>query len=108
MTVEIRTPQGQALTTADRSNAVAESLRQMARASRFADRNKGIRSYHSHVKSDPLLPFLFVAICLVPTLLGALYFGVIASDRYVTEARFAIRPAVGGHGEGILGRGRHR
>ncbi|GEP08840.1 capsule biosynthesis protein [Methylobacterium gnaphalii] len=96
MTVEIRTPQGQALTTADRSNAVAESLRQMARASRFADRNKGIRSYHSHVKSDPLLPFLFVAICLVPTLLGALYFGVIASDRYVTEARFAIRPAVGG------------
>ncbi|GLS47032.1 capsule biosynthesis protein [Methylobacterium brachythecii] len=96
MTVEIRTPQGQALTTADRSNAVAESLRQMARASRFADRNKGIRSYHSHVKSDPLLPLLFVVFCLVPTLLGALYYGVIASDRFVTEARFAIRPAIGG------------
>ncbi|MCE4226098.1 capsule biosynthesis protein [Methylobacterium sp. C25] len=96
MTVEIRTPQGQALTTADRSNAVAESLRQMARASRFADRNKGIRSYHSHVKSDPMLPLLFVVLCLVPTLLGALYFGVIASDRFVTEARFAIRPAIGG------------
>lgn len=96
MTVEIRTPQGHALTTADRSNAVAESLRQMARASRFADRNKGIRSYHSHVKSDPMLPLLFVVLCLVPTLLGALYFGVIASDRFVTEARFAIRPAIGG------------
>jgi capsular polysaccharide transport system permease protein len=96
MTVEIRNPQGQALTTADRSNAVAESLKQMARASRFADRNKGIRSYQSHVKTDPLLPILFVLLCLVPSLCGAIYFGLIASDRYVTEARFAIRPAVGG------------
>lgn len=95
MTVEIRTPQGQALTTADRSNAVAESLRQMARASRFADRNKGIRSYQSHVKSDPLLPVLFVLLCVVPSLIGAVYFGLIASDRYVTEARFAIRPSIG-------------
>lgn len=96
MTVEIRNPQGQALTTADRSNAVAESLKQMARASRFADRNKGIRSYQSHVRSDPLLLPLFVLLCLVPTLVGALYFGLIASDRFVTEARFAIRPAIGG------------
>lgn len=95
MNVELRNPKGQPLTTADRSNAVSESLRQIARASRFADRNKGIRSYQSHVKTDPWIPVLFLALCVVPTLLCAVYFGVIASDIYVTEARFAIRPAIG-------------
>ncbi|GJE58534.1 capsule biosynthesis protein [Methylobacterium trifolii] len=96
MNVEIRKAQGQPLTTADRSNAVAESLRQIARVSRFVDRKKGIRSYQSHVKSDPWLPVLFVLCFLLPTLVGAAYFGLVASDRYVTEARFAIRPALGG------------
>lgn len=96
MNVEIRNPQGQPVSVADRSNAVAESLRQIARASRFADRNKGIRSYQSHVKGDPWTPILFLVLCVLPTLVGAVYFGLIASDRYVTEARFAIRPAIGG------------
>jgi capsular polysaccharide transport system permease protein len=96
MTVDIRNPQGQPLTTADRSNAVAESLRQIARVSRFADRKKGIRSYQTHVKSDPWVPVLFVLCFLLPSLAGAAYYGLIASDRYVTEARFALRPAIGG------------
>ncbi len=96
MNVEIRNPQGQPLTTADKSNAVAESLRQFARMSRFADRRKGIRSYQSHVKRDPWLPVLFVVCFVLPTLMGAVYYGLIASDRYVTEAHFAIRPALGG------------
>ncbi len=96
MNVEIRKPQGQPLaTTADKSNAVAESLRQFARMSRFADRKKGIRSYQSHVKSDPWLPILFVLAFVLPTLAGAIYYGLIASDRYVTESHFAIRPAIG-------------
>lgn len=95
MNVEIRNPQGQPLTTADRSKAVAESLRQIARLSRFADRKKGIRSYQSHAKSDPWLPILFVLCFVLPTLAGAVYYGVIASDRFITEARFAIRPALG-------------
>ncbi|GJD72101.1 capsule biosynthesis protein [Methylobacterium goesingense] len=95
MSVEIRNPQGQPLTTADRSNAVAESLRQMARVSRFADRKKGIRSYQSHVKTDPLIPALFVLCFLIPTLLAVVYFGFIVSDRYVVESRFALRPALG-------------
>ncbi|MGU3539425.1 capsule biosynthesis protein [Methylobacterium sp. A54F] len=95
MTVEIRNPKGQPLTTADRSQAVAESLRQLARVSRFADRKKGIRSYQSHVKSDPWTPILIGVLFVLPTLLGALYFGLIATDRYVTEARFALRPAIG-------------
>ncbi|MER2265381.1 capsule biosynthesis protein [Methylobacterium oxalidis] len=95
MSVEIRNPQGQPLTPADRSQAVAESLKQLARVSRFADRKKGIRSYQSHVKSDPWVPVLFALCFALPTLIGALYYGLIATDRYVTEARFAIRPAIG-------------
>lgn len=96
MNVEIRDPRGQPLTTADKSQAVAESLRQIARLSRFADRKKGIRSYQSHVKRDPWLPVLFVLCFVLPTLGGAVYYGLLASDRYVTEAHFAIRPALGG------------
>lgn len=95
MNVEIRNPQGQPVTTADRSAAVAESLRQIARVSRFVDRKKGIRSYQSHLKSDPWVPVLFALCFVLPTLAGALYYGLIASDRFVTEARFALRPAIG-------------
>ena len=95
MNMEIRKAEGQPLTTADRQQAVAESLRQIARMSRFADRKKGIRSYQSHVKSDPWIPVLFVLCFVLPVMAGALYYGLLASDRYVTEARFAIRPAIG-------------
>lgn len=95
MNAETRTPPGQPLTTADRSNAVAESLRQIARVSRFADRKKGIRSYQSHVKTDPLIPLLFVVCFLIPTLAAVAYYGFIAADRFVVEARFALRPALG-------------
>ncbi|MCJ2059135.1 capsule biosynthesis protein [Methylobacterium sp. J-048] len=95
MNMEIRKAEGQPLTTADRQQAITESLRQIARMSRFVDRKKGIRSYQSHVKNDPWIPILFVICFVLPTLAGALYFGLIASDRYVSEARFAIRPALG-------------
>lgn len=95
MNMEIGKPEGRPLTPADRQQAIAESLRQFARMSRFADRRKGIRSYQTHVKSDPWLPVLFVLCFIVPSVMGAVYYGLIASDRYVTEARFAIRPAIG-------------
>lgn len=95
MNMEIGKPEGRPLTPADRQQQIAESLRQFARMSRFADRRKGIRSYQSHVKSDPWVPVLFAVCFVLPTLVGAIYYGLIASDRYVTEARFAIRPAIG-------------
>ena len=95
MNMEIRKAEGQPVTTAERQQAITESLRQIARMSRFADRKKGIRSYQSHVKNDPWIPILFVVCFVLPTLAGAIYYGLIASDRYVTEARFAIRPAIG-------------
>lgn len=95
MTVDIRNPQGQPLSTAERSNAVAESLKQVARVSRFVDRKKGIRSYQTHVKRDPVVPILFVLLFLLPAAAGVAYYGFIASDQFVTEARFALRPAMG-------------
>ena len=95
MNMEIRKVEGRPVTTADRQQAVAESLRQIARLSRFTERKTGIRSYQSHVQSDPWLPVLFALCFVLPTLLGALYFWLIASDRYVTEASFAIRPSIG-------------
>lgn len=36
---------------------------------------------------------LFVGVFLLPTLIAAVYFGLIASDRYVSEARFVVRSA---------------
>jgi len=36
---------------------------------------------------------LFVAVFILPTLLAAIYFGLIASDRYISEARFIVRSA---------------
>ncbi|MCJ2071472.1 capsule biosynthesis protein [Methylobacterium sp. J-030] len=95
MNMEIRKAEGQPVTTAERQKAITESLRQIARMSRFADRKKGIRSYQSNVKNDPWIPILFAICFVLPTLAGAIYYGLIASDRYVTEARFAIRPAIG-------------
>jgi capsular polysaccharide transport system permease protein len=100
MNMEIRKAEGQPVTTADRQQAITESLRQIARMSRFADRKKGIRSYQTNVKNDPWIPILFVVCFVLPTLAGAIYYGLIASDRFVTEARFAIRPAIGASEKG--------
>ena len=71
MNMEIRKAEGQPVTTADRQQAIAESLRQIARMSRFADRKKGIRSYQTHAKNDPWIPILFVVCFVLPTLAGA-------------------------------------
>lgn len=63
-------------------------------------RARGAGPYAGLVRSF----FLFV---LVPTVFGALYFGLIASDRYVAEARYAIRSGSqapsGGFLESMLG-----
>ncbi len=51
----------------------------------------------------------FCLFVLLPTLIGGIYFGVIASDRYVAEARYAIRTGAqapgGGFLENVLGAG---
>ncbi len=44
----------------------------------------------------------FLIVCGIPTLIASLYFGAIASDVYVSEARFSIRSANSGGGGGGL------
>ncbi|MBB5763540.1 capsule biosynthesis protein [Methylorubrum rhodesianum] len=95
MSTEISSPSGAPLTTADRSTAVAESLKRFARIARQSDHKKGIRAYQTHIRRDPWIPALFLVLFLLPTLVTAGYFYLIASDRYITEARFALRPALG-------------
>jgi capsular polysaccharide transport system permease protein len=51
----------------------------------------------------------FCLFVLLPTLVGGIYFGLLASDRYVAEARYAIRTGTqapaGGFLENVLGAG---
>ena len=97
MTVDIRNPQGQPLTVADRSRVISESLRQMARVSRFADAKAVTRAPITlSRRRDIVTPILFLCLFVLPVLAGIAYYGFIASDRFITEARFAIRPAIGG------------
>ncbi len=44
----------------------------------------------------------FCLFVLLPTLIGSIYFGVVASDRYVAEARYAIRTGAQAPGVGFL------
>ncbi|RVU16006.1 capsule biosynthesis protein [Methylobacterium oryzihabitans] len=96
MTVDARNPEGQPLSPADRSRMISQSLRQMARVSRFSDPKKGMRAIRAQGRRDIITPILFVALFVIPALAGAAFYGLYLSDRYVTETRFAIRPAVGG------------
>lgn len=95
MSTEISSPNSAAVTTADRSTAVTESLKRFARIARQSDHKKGIRAYQTHIRRDPWIPAFFVLLFLLPTMVTAGYFYLIASDRYITEARFALRPALG-------------
>lgn len=52
-----------------------------------AEASKGFKRFFSFVSKHRL----FVATVLVPTLLAALYYGVVASDIYVSESRFIVR-----------------
>ncbi|MHB2208440.1 capsule biosynthesis protein [Methylobacterium sp. CM6257] len=95
MNMELRKARGTPLKAASRQRAITEALQQVTRFANVADRKKGVRSYQSHVRDDPWIPILFVICFVLPTLAGGLYYGLIASDRYVTETQFAIRPATG-------------
>ncbi|SFK50709.1 capsule biosynthesis protein [Methylorubrum salsuginis] len=95
MSTEITNPSGANLTTGERSKAVTESLKRFARIARQSDRKQGIRAYRTHVKRDPVIPLLFLLVFVLPTLTMVGYLYLVASDRYVTEARFALRPALG-------------
>ncbi len=44
---------------------------------------------------------LFLIVVVIPTAIGCIYFGLIASDRYVTEAKFIVRGVSGRQGSGL-------
>jgi capsular polysaccharide transport system permease protein len=47
------------------------------------------------------VPFLFLSIVVLPTLIGAVYYGAVAADRFVTEAKFIVRSINGRQGSGL-------
>ncbi len=97
MTIDARNPEGKALSPADRSRMIGEALRQAARVSRFSNPNKStIRTIRAQRRRDIVTPLLFLFLFVLPSLGSAVFFGLYLSDRYVTEARFALRPAIGG------------
>lgn len=97
MTIDARNPEGKALSPADRSRLIGEALRQAARVSRFSNPNKStIRTIRAHRRRDIVTPLLFLFLFLIPAVASSAFFGLYLSDRYVTEARFALRPAIGG------------
>ena len=59
----------------------------------------GLSAVASRVPKRMLSVFLFV-VALSPTLLGATYYGLIATDRYVSEAQFVVRSATRSSGAG--------
>ena len=95
LNMEIRKAEGQPIAERKRQKAIAEALRRISRMPGIPDRKKGVRSYQSHIKSDPWVLVLFVICFVLPSFAGAIYYGLIASDRFVTEARFAVRPNIG-------------
>lgn len=97
MTIDARNPEGKALSPADRSRMIGEALRQAARVSRFSNPNKTtIRTIRAHRRRDIVTPLLFLFLFVIPSVGSAVFFGLYLSDRYVTDARFALRPAIGG------------
>ncbi|KMO12524.1 capsule biosynthesis protein [Methylobacterium indicum] len=97
MTIDARNPEGKALSPADRSRMIGEALRQAARVSRFSNPNKTtIRTIRAHRRRDIVTPLLCLFLFVIPSLGSAVFFGFYLSDRYVTDARFALRPAIGG------------
>lgn len=49
------------------------------------------------------IPWIFVWLVVLPTALAAIYFGLVASPQYVSEARFIVRTAGGGAGPSAFG-----
>jgi capsular polysaccharide transport system permease protein len=95
MNMEARNISGQPVASPKKHQTIARVLRRVPSVSSLNGRKTGVTSYQSHVKNDPWILILFVVCFVVPTLAGAFYYGLVASDRYVTETKFAIRPSVG-------------
>lgn len=90
---------GRPVAALERSRGISETLHRTARVTRMSTNRNASRPLpgpHSTGRIGRVGLVLFVGTFLMPALLGVLYFGLIASDLYVTEMRFAVRPAATG------------
>ncbi|MGY2050747.1 capsule biosynthesis protein [Methylobacterium sp. JK268] len=96
MTADAQPPTtGQPLDPVERSRMISESLRQMARISRYNDPRQQLREARALRQRDYVTPTLFAVLFVLPIVVAIAVFGFYLSDRYEAEVRFAIRPAVG-------------
>jgi capsular polysaccharide transport system permease protein len=93
-------PPGAPLAPLDRARRVSQALADAARMARFSTRKRGRYAAGSGFagrKGEAVFRFVmrasFVLLFALPTLLTAGYYAFIASDQYVSEARFAVNIA---------------
>jgi len=83
----------------ERAQAVSRALTDAARRARFAARSRGAYggSFHAR-RGAKLVRFLtialFILVVAVPNVVATVYFGLIASDQYVSEAKFTVSSGV--------------
>ena len=83
----------------ERAQAVSKALTDAARRARFSVRARGAHrggSFEARAGAKlmrTLTIALFVAMVVVPDLIVTVYFGLIASDQYVSEAKFTVSSA---------------
>ncbi|WDZ80937.1 hypothetical protein PWG15_24610 (plasmid) [Ensifer adhaerens] len=79
----------------DATEAISRELRKAARKARAPQPvlrgGGGFRARKSDRYFHALLMLLFAASFLVPVFGASIYYGLVAADQYVTEARFAVR-----------------
>jgi capsular polysaccharide transport system permease protein len=88
------------LTALERAQAISRRLSDAARRARFSTRARGANrggSFQAR-RGAELIRILtlatFVLLVAVPNLVAVLYFGLIASDQYLSEARFTVSSGV--------------
>ena len=87
-------PADRVVVATERSRAVSNSLRTLARVSRFSSAgSRGRVGSRKAVARSRLDAIIWLAACLLPTLVASVYFGLVASPRYVTDLEISVRGA---------------
>ncbi|HEY8261696.1 MAG TPA: lipopolysaccharide biosynthesis protein [Methylosinus sp.] len=99
MTDEPTPPELRSTNPMERAEAVSRFLAQAARRARFSARVRGAykdSSFGARRGAKALriaFAVLFVAMVVIPNVTSVVYFGLLASDQYVAEARFTVTSA---------------
>ena len=91
---------GTALTPRERSQLIARALSDAARRARFSTRSRktlgagGFKARRGQRLVRIILMVTFALMVVVPSVATAVYYGLIASDQYVSETRFTVRGGI--------------